>query len=75
MKVGLLFFAVPEVAAISAGLMVHASITIPIILLGMILLWTEGISWRHLVAGARQFRTLGDGAVPAPAKPMMEGVS
>jgi len=75
MKVGLLLFGVSEVAAVSAGLMVHASITIPIILLGMVLLWTEGFSWRHLVAGARQIRTLGDGAAPAPANPMMEGVS
>jgi len=74
MKVGLMLFAVPELAAISAGLLVHAAITVPTIVLGLLLLWTEGISWRHLVEGARQLRHLGGPAEPPLGKPMMESV-
>jgi uncharacterized protein (TIRG00374 family) len=69
MKIGLMLFGASEVAAVSAGLLMHAMITVPVILLGLILLWTEGISWRHVIDGARQVRTLGANAadLPAPA--------
>lgn len=69
MKIGLMLFGASQIAAISAGLLMHALITVPVILLGLILLWTEGISWRHVIDGARQVRTLGASAgdLPAPA--------
>ena len=59
MKVGLTLFGVAEVLAVSAGLLVHAMITIPFIALGVLTLWTEEISWRDLVVSARQLRGLG----------------
>ena len=43
--------------------------------LGILLLWTEGISWRHMVAAARQFGGLGD-ALGSPGETRsMEGAS
>jgi uncharacterized membrane protein YbhN (UPF0104 family) len=75
MKVGLMLFGVSEVAAVSAGLMVHLTITVPVILVGMILLWTEGISWRDLVRGARQFKDLGASTAGTSVPHTMESVS
>jgi len=59
MKAGLVLFGVPAVSAVSAGLLTHVVITIPIIVVGVAMLWTENISWSDLVSGARQFRHLG----------------
>ena len=51
MKIGLMLFGVSEVAAVTAGLLVHAAITIPVILLGLVLLWTEGRAQSVGIAG------------------------
>ena len=59
MKQGLLLFGVSEVTAVSAGLLIHASITIPILGLGLGVLWFERVSWRELLGAARQFKNLG----------------
>jgi uncharacterized membrane protein YbhN (UPF0104 family) len=59
MKAGLMLFGASELLATSAAVLVHVTITIPFILLGMVLIWTEGVSWRRLLAGARQLRHLG----------------
>ena len=60
LKWGLMLFGVTAVTAVSAGLLMHAIVTIPIILLGAILVGVEGVSWRDMVRAARGFRHLGD---------------
>jgi uncharacterized membrane protein YbhN (UPF0104 family) len=59
MKLGLLAFGVGEAAAVGAALVVHAVITVPILLVGVALLWTENISWREIRASADAMRRLG----------------
>jgi len=75
MKIGLMVFGVAELLAVSAGLLVHVLITVPIILLGMLLLWTEGVSWGDLTAGARKLREIGDRTPAATIERVAEGVS
>ena len=70
MKAGLMLFGVSAVSAVSAGLLTHVMITIPVILTGFVMLWTEKMRWQDLVSGARQFRHLGDEAATR-----LEGVS
>jgi len=72
-KVGLVLFGVAEVQAVSAGVIAHAIITVPLILLGTALLWTERISWRELLATAAQLRRLG--SHPVAAERPVENVS
>jgi hypothetical protein len=76
MNFGLTLFGVSWNEAAGAGLIVHAAMILPLIVLGLILLGTEGISLRHLVEGARQFPGLGGsaGSGPAPARRVMESV-
>jgi uncharacterized protein (TIRG00374 family) len=61
MKVGLLLFAVGDSLAASAAIVAHLIILVPTILLGMVLIWTERISWREMVSAARGFKSLGEG--------------
>lgn len=65
MKQGLLLFGTSEVVAVSAGLLVHASFTLPVILIGVAVLWIERVSWSELMGSARQFKDL-DGAPKSP---------
>lgn len=74
MKAGLLLFGVAELPAVGAGLLVHGVLTVPIILVGTVLLWTERISWKEMIAAARQLRELGTGAGPATTESALEGV-
>lgn len=60
MKAGLMLFGVSQVTAVSAGLLAHMMMTVPVIVAGVVLLWTENVRWGDLVSGARQFRQLGD---------------
>ncbi len=60
MKAGLMLFGVSQVTAVSAGLLAHMMMTIPVIVAGVILLWTENVRWGDLISSARQFRQLGD---------------
>ncbi|MCP3979550.1 MAG: flippase-like domain-containing protein [bacterium] len=73
MKLGLTLFGVAQVAAVSAAILVHLTVTIPVIVVGVFLLWFEGISWRDLIAGARQLRNLGD--LPEAPRGAMESAS
>ncbi len=61
MMVGLMLFGVAQTLAVSAALLMHAICIVPIVVLGMVLLWIEKISWREFVSAARQFKKLGDG--------------
>jgi uncharacterized membrane protein YbhN (UPF0104 family) len=65
MQLGLtsLFGVDPTIAA-GAGILMHLSVVIPILILGPVLLYTEKISWADLVAAGRQVKGLGRGAQP-----------
>lgn len=74
MKAGLLLFGVAELPAVGAGLLVHGAVTAPIILLGTVLLWTERISWKDMIAAARNLRHLGGDGGAATTEGALEGV-
>jgi uncharacterized membrane protein YbhN (UPF0104 family) len=59
MKFGLMLFGVARTLAVSAALLMHAICIVPIVVLGLILLWTERISWKEFISAARQFKDLG----------------
>lgn len=61
MMVGLMLFGVSQTLAVSAALLMHAICIVPIVVLGVLLLWIEKISWKEFVSAARQFKKLGDG--------------
>lgn len=67
MKVGLLAFGVSESSAVSAAIVVHALITVPILVTGVALLWSENISWREIRTSAQALRRLGAHAAPSGA--------
>ncbi len=70
MKAGLLLFGISQVTAVSAGLLAHLMMTVPVILTGVVLLWTENVRWSDLIAAARRLRRLGDESATR-----LEGVS
>jgi len=70
MRAGLMLFGVSQVTAVTAGLLTHVMITVPVIIVGMILLWTDNVKWSDLLNGARQLRHLG-----GDAERTAEGVS
>ena len=59
MRTGLMLFGVSQLTAVTAGLLTHAMITIPIIVVGVLLLWIEKVKWSDLLAGAREIKRLG----------------
>ena len=69
LKAGVMLFGASEVIALGAGILAHLAVTIPVLTLGLVLLWTEKISWRDMVSAARQWRALphGTGGTPATA--------
>jgi len=72
MQVGLMqFFGVGEALATGTGILVHAAVVLPVILLGVVLLMVGRIPIQDLVAAARQVRGLGASPAPPPggAKP------
>lgn len=72
-KLGLMLFGISEVLAVSAGFLMHAVVVVPVIVLGLILLWVERISWRDLVSAAGQIRTLGRANTDATVEQVVEG--
>ncbi|HKQ61543.1 MAG TPA: lysylphosphatidylglycerol synthase transmembrane domain-containing protein [Candidatus Polarisedimenticolaceae bacterium] len=60
-------FGVDRATAVGTGLLVHASVVIPVIALGAAILAAEHIPLRHLVEAARQLRDLG--AAPGEGGP------
>lgn len=75
MKVGLMAFGVGASLAVSAAVIAHLIITVPIIVLGLFLIWSENVSWKKLVAAARGLKELGASAGPAAAPETVEGLS
>lgn len=72
MSLGLIhLFGVPEAVAVSAGILMHLAVTVPVIVLGLILLKVDRLSWRDLLVAARQVRTLG--AAPPVRECRVEG--
>jgi uncharacterized protein (TIRG00374 family) len=74
MKVGLLLYAVGETQAASAAIVAHLIILVPTVLLGMVLIWTEKISWREVIDAARNFKSLGEAPRAAGAENTMESM-
>ncbi len=70
MKAGLMLFGVSQVTAVSAGLLAHMMMVLPVVVVGVVLLWTENVRWGDLISGARQFRQLGNDSATR-----LEGVS
>jgi uncharacterized protein (TIRG00374 family) len=66
MAFGLGLYQVDEVTAVSSGILMHLVITVPVILLGVVFIWTEGISWKDVIAAARRLRDLGSDAAGPP---------
>ena len=60
MKAGLMLFGVSRVTAVSAGLLTHMMMVVPVVVAGVVLLRTENVRWADLISGARKFRQLGD---------------
>jgi glycosyltransferase 2 family protein len=54
-----MLFGVPAEAAVAAGILMHLAAVLPVIVLGLALLKTEGISWGDVLAAARGVRALG----------------
>jgi hypothetical protein len=76
MKFGLWkLFGVSEETAVAAGLLMHLGVVVPVIVLGVVLLRTERISWHDLIAVARQVRDLGAGGRPPVAASNQETAS
>ena len=59
MKIGLMLFGASLVTAVSAAFLMHFLIVVPIVVLGTVLLWTDGISWKEIVSAAALVRKLG----------------
>jgi uncharacterized protein (TIRG00374 family) len=72
-KIGLMLFGISEVLAVSAGFLMHALVVVPVIVLGLILVWVERISWRDLMSSAAQIRTLGRPNTDATMEQVAEG--
>ncbi len=62
-------FGVPEATAVSAGILMHLVVTLPVIALGLVLLKVEKLSWSDLGAFVRQ---VGDLGARAPVEPPTE---
>lgn len=60
MQVGLVsLFGVDPTVAAGAGILMHLAIVLPVLVLGPVLLYVDRVSFRDLVAAARQVRALG----------------
>ncbi|MHC4430076.1 MAG: lysylphosphatidylglycerol synthase domain-containing protein, partial [Planctomycetota bacterium] len=71
MRVGLIqLFGVAEPAAVGAGLLVHAAVVLPVILLGVLILIVDRIPIQDLVEAVRQVRLLGASPPPVTNTPV-----
>lgn len=63
MSLGLVhLFGVPEASAVSAGILMHLMVTLPVIGLGLILLKADGLAWSDISGIVRQVGALGSKA-------------
>ena len=60
-----MLFGVPADAAVAAGILMHLAVVLPVIVLGLVLLKTERISWADVRAAARGVRGLGGDGGPS----------
>jgi uncharacterized protein (TIRG00374 family) len=64
MKAGLVtLFGIDAVLAVGAGILVHLVSLVPVIFLGLFLLWSEKLSWSDILQGVREVKSLGTGPV------------
>lgn len=52
-------FGVDPAVAVGAGIVMHIGIVVPVLVLGTILLFTEKISWTHLIEAAKRIKSMG----------------
>mgnify|MGYP001046127577 FL=1 len=63
MKAGLAgLFGVGEASAAAAGILMHLAVIVPVIVLGLVFLRTERVSWHDLLVAARGLRDVGSRA-------------
>jgi len=72
MKFGLMAFGVGQAVAVGTGFLMHLVITVPVIVLGVVLIWTENPSLKDIVAAGKQVRDLVAGREVASARPVEE---
>lgn len=73
MKWGLMFlFDQPQEVAVAAGILMHLAVTVPIMVLGLLVLKVEGLSWHDLRCAAREIRNLGStpASMESPGRPV-----
>lgn len=63
-----MLFGVPADVAVAAGILMHLAVVLPVIVLGLVLLKTERISWADVMAAARGVRGLGGESGPSEAE-------
>ena len=74
MKAGLVYLlGVPAAQAVTAAILAHLVVVVPILLLGVVLMWVEKLSMKDLVAAARGVRDLGAELGPPGETQPMEG--
>jgi hypothetical protein len=57
---------------VSASVLMHIVVTVPVILLGAVLVSVEGVSWRDMIRAARQFGHLGAESPAGGERPVEE---
>ena len=68
MQVGLVsLFGVDPTVAAGAGILMHLAIVVPVLVLGPVLLYVDGVSWHDVVAAAKQVKALGRADGPLEA--------
>jgi uncharacterized protein (TIRG00374 family) len=76
MKAGLVYLlGVPVAQAVTASILAHLVVVLPILLLGVVLMWVEKLSMKDLVAAARGVRDLGAELGPPGETQPLEGKS
>ena len=63
-----MLYGVPADAAVAAGILMHLAVVLPVIVVGLVLLKTERISWADVMAAARGVRALGREGGPSAAE-------
>jgi hypothetical protein len=65
MQFGLVsLFGVDPTLAAGAGILMHLAIVLPVLVLGPVLLYVDGVSWSDLVAAGKKVRALGNAKGP-----------
>jgi hypothetical protein len=68
MQIGLVsLFGVDPTVAAGAGILMHLAIVLPVLVVGPVLLYVDGVSFADLVVAGKQLRSLGNAEGPIEA--------